>query len=97
MKVKNWYQSKTIWGVILAALGYFITTKLGVEGVDIPANADFEQLKQYADQVKEAKNNWPSLLGTLITASGYIMAVVGRIKADTEIKLGGIKPIKPTE
>lgn len=97
MKVKNWYQSRTIWGIIIAALGYFLTNNLGVDGVELPQNNDFDSLKAYAEQVKDAQNNWASLFGTLITASGSVLAIIGRIKADTEIKLGGIKPIKPIE
>jgi tetrahydromethanopterin S-methyltransferase subunit F len=72
-------------------------THLGVEGVALPENPDFETVKQYVEQIKEAKNNWATLFGTLISAGGFVLAIVGRIKADTEIKLGGIKPTKPIE
>lgn len=92
MKIKNWYQSKTIWGVIMAAIGYFLTVHLGVEGITVPENGDFANLQQYVGEIKETKNSWPSLFGTLISMSGFVLAFIGRIKADTEIKLGGIKP-----
>lgn len=97
MKTKKWYQSRTIWGVIFAALGFLIQTQLGVQGVDVPQNADFDQLREYATKIKEAQNDWTSILGTLISAFGYFMAILGRIKADSTLTLGGIKPIKPQQ
>ncbi len=60
MQTKKWYQSKTIWGIIVAALGYAMTL-IGVEQVSLPENADFEQLKAYAESVKAAQGNWSAV------------------------------------
>ena len=53
---KKWYQSTTIWGIVTGALG-FLLYSIGVANQPIPANADFEQLKAYAEAIKNANGN----------------------------------------
>lgn len=81
---KKWYQSKTIWGIVIAALGYVMTT-LGAEGPSLPANADFDQLKAYADSIKAAQGNWSVILGQIFAAVGTVVSIIGRFKAETKV------------
>lgn len=85
MQAKKWWSSKTIWGVLIALLGFVLTEKLGVPDVQLPANADFEQLKAYADAVKEAHGNLGVITGQLLSALGSLLAIIGRVKAETKI------------
>ena len=83
METKKWWQSKTIWGILAAAVGTF----LAAQGVDIapPANADFEQLKQYYEQIRAAQGNIQQLIGIGLSAVGFIVALFGRITATKKI------------
>lgn len=84
MQTKKWYQSKTIWGIIVAALGYAMTL-IGVESVTLPENADFEQLKAYAEAVKAAQGNWSAIIGEVLAGVGTIVSIVGRFQAETKV------------
>lgn len=83
-KSKKWYQSKTIWGVFIAALGY-VMAQLQVQDIQVPANADFEQLKAYAEAIKAAEGNIGTILSQLLAAFGSILAIIGRIKAESKL------------
>jgi len=85
---KNWYSSKTIWGIIIAFIG-FVMTKLSVPEVTVPANADFDQLKAFADAVAAAKGDFGSIVGEVLSAVGTVFAIIGRIKADSVITKKG--------
>ena len=85
METKKWWSSKTIWGVLIALLGFVLTQKLGVADVQLPENADFEQLKAYADAIKEAEGNLGVIAGQLLSAFGTLLAIIGRVKAETKI------------
>jgi hypothetical protein len=82
--VKPWYQSKTIWGVLIAAGAFFAAQYLQAP-VEAPANADFEQLKAHVDAVKAAKGNVASLVSQAVAVVASITAIIGRIKADSKI------------
>jgi hypothetical protein len=82
---KSWYQSKTIWGIIIAAVGYTLSTVLQVPSVALPENADFDQLKAYADAVAAAKGNASVIASQVVAALGTILAIIGRVKADATI------------
>jgi len=82
--VKPWYQSKTIWGVLIAAAGFFAAQYLQAP-VEAPANADFEQLKAHVDAVKAAKGNFASLVSQAVAVVASITAIIGRVKADSKI------------
>lgn len=96
MQTKKWYQSKTIWGIVIAAIGYVLSSILKVDGIEYPVNGDFNELKKYAEAVKASQNDWSALLGNLMSAIGFVVAIIGRIKADTTINLGGLNVSKPT-
>jgi len=84
METKKWYQSKTIWGIAIAALG-FVMSMIGVEEPSLPANADFEQLKAYAEAIKASQGSMPVIVGQLLAALGTIVSIIGRFKADTTV------------
>jgi hypothetical protein len=84
MQKKKWYQSKTIWGIVIAALGFVATSYLQAP-LEVPANADFEQLKAHADAIKAAQGNVGIIIGQVIAAVGSIVAILGRVKADSTI------------
>jgi hypothetical protein len=85
MESKKWWSSKTIWGVLIAFLGFMLTEKLQVPDIQLPENADFEQLKAYADAIKEAEGNLGVIAGQLLSAFGTLLAIIGRVKAETKI------------
>lgn len=84
MQTKKWYQSKTIWGIVIAALGYLMTI-IGVDNPSLPENADFEQLKAYAEAIKAAKGNWSAIVGESLAVVGTIVSIVGRFQADSKV------------
>ncbi len=85
MDSKQWYQSKTIWGIVFAALGTLLM-KFGVDAPQLPANADYEQIALYVQQVKDAQGSLSAIAGIAFSAFGFILALIGRVKADTTIK-----------
>lgn len=82
---KKWYQSKTIWGILIAALGFVITNYLKVPDTTLPENADFNQLKAYAEAIKAADGNISVIVSEIISLIGTILAIYGRIKAGEKI------------
>lgn len=82
---KKWWHSKTIWGILIAAGGWIISSVLKVPDVQLPANPDFDQLKAYADAIKAANGNFSAIISQLIGAAGTIMAIIGRIQAGAKI------------
>ena len=85
---KKWYQSATIWGVVIAAIGFAISKFLSVQPADIgiPPNPDFDQLKTIADQVVAAKGNVAGIIGVVVSGLGTVMAIYNRIVATAVIK-----------
>lgn len=81
---KSWYQSKTIWGILIAAGGFIATQYLQIPA-EAPENADFEQLKSHVEAVKAAKNNIGIIISEVVAAVGSILAIIGRVKADNTI------------
>ena len=84
METKKWYQSKTIWGIFIAALGFIMST-VGVESPVLPENADFEQLKAYAEAIKASQGSISVIVGQLLAATGTLISIIGRFKADTQV------------
>lgn len=84
MQTKKWYQSKTIWGIVVAALGYFMTI-IGVDNPSLPENADFDQLKAYAEAIKAAKGSWQTIAGETLALIGTVVSIIGRFKADSKV------------
>lgn len=83
--VKPWWQSKTIWGILIAAVGYVVSEVLKVPSVGLPENADFDQLKAYAEAVKAANGNLSVIISQGVAAIGTLLAIVGRVKAESKI------------
>lgn len=86
MQTKKWFQSKTIWGLIIAMLGFVISHFLQVD-VQVPQDATFDELTKYAEAIKEANGNVQSLLSQLMMLVGTIVAFIGRVKAETKVTL----------
>lgn len=85
METKAWYQSKTIWGILIAAVGYVLSEVLKVPDVQLPENADFDQLKAYVDAVKAAQGNVAVIISQVVSAVGTVLAIYGRAKAEGKI------------
>ena len=85
MESKKWYQSKTIWGIIIAFVGYLLSNSLQVQDVSVPANADFDSLKELVNQIKAAQGNVSVIAGHVMGIIGTIIAIYGRIKTDSKI------------
>jgi len=83
--MKKWYQSKTIWGVLIAALGFVLTEVLKVPDVTLPPDADFNQLKSYVDAINSANGNIGVIIGQAMGVVGTILGIIGRVKADGKI------------
>lgn len=83
-ETKPWYLSKTIWGIVVAAAG-FALQKFGVSEPVLPANPDFEAGKAFVEAVKAAKGSVESLIAVGMQVVGFLLALYGRIKADTKI------------
>lgn len=84
---KKWYQSTTILGIVIAALGFLITKFLGVSEITLPENADFDQLKAYADAIKAAQGSLPVIIGQIMAAIGTVISIIGRFKAETKVTM----------
>jgi len=85
MESKKWYQSKTIWGIVIAFVGYLLSNSLQVHDVSVPANADFDSLKELINQIKDAQGNISVIAGQVMGIIGTIIAIYGRIKSDSKI------------
>jgi hypothetical protein len=85
METKVWYQSKTIWGILIAAVGYVLSEVLKVPDVQLPPNADFDQLKTYVDAVKAAEGNVAVIISQAVSAVGTVLAIYGRMKAEGKL------------
>jgi len=85
MESKKWYQSKTIWGIIIAFVGYLLSNSLQVQDVSVPDNADFDSLKELVNQIKAAQGNVSVIAGQVMGIIGTIIAIYGRVKSDSKI------------
>jgi hypothetical protein len=85
METKKWYQSKTIWGIAIAFVGYVLSNSLQVPDVTLPADANYDLLAQGVKSIQEAKGNLSVIIGQVMGLIGTIVAIIGRIKADTLI------------
>lgn len=86
MENKKWYQSKTIWGIAIAFLGFVLNNIFNVTDLNLPENADYATIMQHYEAVKAAKNNMAVLISELLSIVGTVIAIVGRVKADQKIK-----------
>lgn len=85
MENKKWYQSKTIWGIVIAFLGFALSKFFGVSDLNIPENADLETIQKHIDAFKSAQGNLMNLASEVMAAFGTLLAIIGRVKADTKL------------
>ena len=85
MQTKKWYQSKTIWGIVIAAFGFMLNHFLQVD-MELPENADLSTIQEHIDGVKNAGSNLSAILSEVLAFAGTIFAIYGRVKADTTIQ-----------
>lgn len=85
MESKKWYKSKTIWGIVIAFVGYLLSNSLQVHDISVPANADFDSLKELVNQMKDSQGNISVIAGQVMGIIGTIIAIYGRIKSDSKI------------
>lgn len=83
---KKWYQSTTIWGIVIGALG-FLLSYLGVSQPVLPENADANQIKEYVEAIKAAHGNITAILSVVLSAVGTVTAIIGRFKAEQKITI----------
>jgi hypothetical protein len=82
---KKWWKSKTIWGILIAALGAVITDVLKVPDVTLPADATVDQVKDTLAAIKAAQGNVGVIIGQITTLVGLALGVIGRVKAETSV------------
>ena len=87
MESKKWYQSKTIWGIAIAFIGFALNKFLGVTDLNIPENADMQTIQNHIEAFKSAQGNMINLATELMAALGTILALIGRIKADSKLSV----------
>lgn len=84
---KKWLKSKTVWGILIACIGWIAQTKLEVPDLQLPANPDFEQLKNYTQAIKDAHGSAAVIFAQVTSLIGYLVALYGRIVANEKITL----------
>jgi len=86
METKKWYYSKTIWGILIALLGFVLSQILKVDiklpESDVLTTADIESVKA---SVEAVKNNHSVLLSQIMVIVGTLLGVYGRFKANTKV------------
>jgi hypothetical protein len=82
---KKWWKSKTIWGILIAALGAVITDVLKVPDVTLPADATVDQVKDTLAAIKAAQGNVGVIIGQITTLVGLVLGVIGRVKAESSV------------
>jgi len=75
MDQKNWWQSKGIWGTLIAALSGLITLVTGGHGLD-PADQAFLSMQAW---------NLVNAVSSIVTIVAAILGWYGRWKATTTI------------
>lgn len=80
-ETKKWYASKTIWGIIIAALGIFLTNVLKVD-VILPADATVDQTQAAIAAIKAAQGDLGVIAAQITTLIGLVVGVIGRVKAE---------------
>lgn len=82
--MKKWYQSKTIWGIAIAFLGFVLQNILKVD-ITLPENADYETIQKHIEALKMAQNSTMSLISEGMSLVGTLIAVYGRFKAEEKL------------
>jgi hypothetical protein len=79
---KKWWQSKTIWGIIVAALGVTISDVFQVPGLIVPTDPVISEVQSIIQTIISSDGNVGVILGQTITVLGLIISVIGRVKAE---------------
>ena len=82
---KKWWQSKTIWGVLIAALGVVISDVFKVPGIILPTDPAVTEAQSIIQTLIASDGNVGVIVGQAVTVFGLIMSVIGRIKAEKVI------------
>ena len=82
--VKQWWKSKTIWGIAIAALGVLLTNVLKVDVV-LPTDATVDQTQVAIEAIKAAQGDLSVIAAQVITLIGLVVGVIGRIQAEKKI------------
>ena len=82
---KKWYQSKTIWGIAIAAIGFILNRFFGVGDLNIPENADFETIQKHIEAFKAAQGSMVQIVSELMAAVGTLLAIFGRMRAQEKL------------
>lgn len=82
--MKKWYQSKTMWGIAIAFLGFILQNILKVE-ISLPENADYETIQKHIEALKAAQNSTMSLISEGMSLIGTLIAIYGRFKAEEKL------------
>ena len=81
---KQWWKSKTIWGIAIAALGVLLNNVLKVD-VALPADATYDQTEAAIEAIKAAQGDLSVIAAQVITLIGLVVGVIGRIQAEKKI------------
>lgn len=82
--MKKWYQSKTIWGIAIAFLGFVLQNVLKVD-VSLPENADYDTILKHIEAVKAAQNSTMTMISEIMSLVGTLIAIYGRFKAEEKL------------
>lgn len=82
---KKWYASKTIWGILIAALGVLTTRVLQVPDIALPADPTVDQAQVAIAAIKAAQGNFGLILSQITTLIGLVVGVIGRVQAEKNI------------
>ena len=86
IQTKKWWQSKTIWGTLIASLGFVLSYVLKVD-IQLPQDATFDDIQGYIKAIKDANGSMEVLLPQVMMAFGTIWAFIGRVKAETKVTM----------
>lgn len=84
VEVKQWWKSKTIWGILIAAFGLVISNVLKVD-IQLPTDPTVDQTQAAIEAIKAAHGNLGVIAGQITTIVGLIVGVIGRIQAEKKI------------
>lgn len=83
---KPWYLSKTIWGLLISLIGFIGSEVLRVP-VDVSnVDSDTQALLDAAKAIKDSSGSLEVIISQGIGVIGAVIALYGRVKADTVIK-----------
>lgn len=85
MGTKKWWQSKTIWAAIIAGISFLLSSKLGVQGLDIPENADFNQVQAAIAAIHEAHGNIGVIVTQIVGIVSTLATIIFRVQSGAKI------------